>query len=159
MEIKNGSLYDTYTFTFDTEPVKITEQSRDDRLIFVIEDTDKAVLVYKDKKNVISFYDYIYSSGEWLKVTSIQSVRNGSYLVDVLTVNESKRLVFIHDGVHGLEPWIYNLEIGTIELLKDMNENSHQAILMTSCMGQMVIFTSVHLYLVVIDNCSRLIMV
>ncbi len=122
LEIKNGSLYDTYTFTFDTEPVKITEQSRDDRLIFVIEDTDKAVLVYKDKKNVISFYDYIYSSGEWFKVTSIQSVSNGSYLVDVLTVNESERLVFLHDGVHGLEPWIYNLDIGTIELLKDINE-------------------------------------
>ncbi|MEZ5033286.1 MAG: T9SS type A sorting domain-containing protein [Saprospiraceae bacterium] len=122
LEIKNGSLYDTYTFTFDTEPVKITEQSRDDRLIFVIEDTDKAVLVYKDKNNVISFYDYIYSSGEWLKVTSMQSVSNGSYLVDVLTVNESERLVFLHDGVHGLEPWIYNLDIGTIELLKDINE-------------------------------------
>jgi len=54
LEIKSGDYYDTYSFEYDTDPVKILETTSD-RLVHIMEEEDKAVFIFKDSKHLFIF--------------------------------------------------------------------------------------------------------
>ena len=121
VEIRNESgTYDTYMFTFESEPEIITSLGRSDRLIMVMEDSDSAILVYKDNNHILSFEKYTYASEEFEKLIQLPSVRNNFIDNAPLKISNSKYLLSLNDGLYGLEPWVFDLATENLELIKDL---------------------------------------
>jgi len=113
----------TYTFTFDTDPV-IIKQSNEERLIMVLDNSEKTILAYKNMEDEIIFYDFNEDNLELKETIKFQSTRTQSHEDKYISIGDNRFLVLLNDGVHGLEPWIYNTLNDQLTLLKDMNEIS-----------------------------------
>ena len=124
VEVKNGSVYDTYLFSFDAEPQKITISGREERLMKVLEEETFSVLIYKDDKNKLFFEKYDYSTGEFTVMNEIQSVRNFELGSSSIKLDDTYHLLSIHDGVTGLEPWLFNVNNGELILLADIKQGA-----------------------------------
>lgn len=122
LEIQNGQFYDTYTFEFETDP-RLIRKHIDERLILVIEETDRAILAYKNFDYLITFYEYDYHSDIVSELTSFQSTRNSSHSNEIADIGNSEYLLQLNDGIAGLEPWLLNTETWSLSLLKDMNRS------------------------------------
>jgi ELWxxDGT repeat protein len=122
LEIYNGDSYDTYTFTFESNPENITPSGREDRLVSVLEETSYAILVYKNDQHVLSFERYDYASGNTEQLSELQSVRNSSIDSHPLKISGSKYLISLDDAIHGLEPWIFDIVTGEVQILKDIRQ-------------------------------------
>ncbi|MDF1694789.1 MAG: T9SS type A sorting domain-containing protein [Saprospiraceae bacterium] len=122
LELKDGTTYNTYMFSFDSEPENITLSGRDDRLVMVLEDETFAVLVYKNDHHVLSFEKYDYATGQMEEVAELPSVRNSFFDNAPYRIDDSRYLISLNDGIHGLEPWVYNMKTHELELLKDIHE-------------------------------------
>ena len=122
LELFNGESYNTYHFSFGTAVTSILE-NRDDRMIMIFEEEGREILVFKDNNHLITFYEYDYNSQELTELLSLQSVLNFSHSAETYKLDDSIYLIQLNDGIHGLEPWIFNSQKNTIHLLKDMNEN------------------------------------
>ena len=122
LEIKDGDFYDLYTFDYNSDPQLILDNKKE-RLILLMEEEDKAVLAFRDSSQIITFYDYFYSNGTFIEKQSFQSSKYYSYDEDITKLEDSKYLLSLDDGIHGLEPWIYNSDNGELRLLKDINNS------------------------------------
>jgi len=120
VELGNGSTYDTYMFSFDTEPQKITTDGRQERLIGVLEEEEFSVLLYKDESHKITFEKYVYSNGQSSVINEIQSVRNHSIGSSSMKIDSSWYFLSIDDSVLGQEPWLINTNSGELKLLEDV---------------------------------------
>ncbi len=124
VEAKNGLSYDTYLFSFDAEPQKITISGREERLMKVLEEETFSILIYKDVNNKLFFEKYDYATEEFTVVNEIQSVRNSALGSSSIKLDETYHLFSIHDGVTGLEPWLFNVNNGELKLLADINQGA-----------------------------------
>lgn len=115
--------YATHTFNFDTEPLNITPLGRSDRLISVLESNTHSVLVFHDPTTYkLSFENFYYDSGSVENVTSIQSVQYNAIYGEPVLIDDNNYLFCLNDAVHGLEPYVYNLNFGKLSLLKDIRD-------------------------------------
>ena len=121
-EVYNGENYDTYSFSFDSDPKIITSSGRIDRLIQTIAKETFAILVYQDDQNMLSFERYDYESEDMEQLFELQSVRNSAFDDLPIKISDSHYLLSFNDAIHGLEPWIYNVETDEFQLVKDMKE-------------------------------------
>ena len=122
VEMSMGTSYDTYTFTFESEPQKITPVSREDRLVLAISEETFAVLVYQDDENVLSFEYYDYETGEIDPAFEIPSNRFSAIELAPVELLDGKYLLSLHDGQQGAEPWILDVNAREVVLLADINE-------------------------------------
>jgi len=126
LEVPNGSQFDTYIFSFGTDPIKITPDGRTERLMGVWNEDEKAILLYVDRfSNTLSFVDYEFATEETTVRQSIiisQSMgRDRSKFSDYVNYADSNYLFTLDDTMHGLEPWLYNSNTGSLTLI-DMRE-------------------------------------
>ena len=127
LEVPNASKYDTYIFSFGTTPIKITPDGRTERLVEAWIEEEKVVLLYVDRfSNTLSFVDYEFATGNTIVRQSIiisQSMSiNRSYFEHHINHAPNKYLLTLDDTMHGLEPWLYNSNTGSLTLVKDMRE-------------------------------------
>ncbi|NOT38125.1 MAG: T9SS type A sorting domain-containing protein [Saprospiraceae bacterium] len=120
VEVRNASLYDTYIFSFDVEPKKITPSGRVEQLIGVMEEDEFSVLIYKDVMSKLIFEKYTYPTDEFEVMNEMQSQINSSIGNFVQKLKDNYHLLSINDGEHGREPYLFNTNNGELTLLEDI---------------------------------------
>ncbi|HMU02097.1 MAG TPA: T9SS type A sorting domain-containing protein [Saprospiraceae bacterium] len=120
VDIRNGSNYDTYVFNFDTEPHRISQSSREERLFKVLEGIDYSILVYLKNQEYLTFEKYTYSTGTLEKIWTVNSRYASSILRNFIKIDHSKYLIDFNDQIFGSEPWIFDIDSGDATILKDI---------------------------------------
>lgn len=123
LELYNGQAYDTFSFGFDSEPARITESGRNERLLAVMEYDTFAVLVYKSRNDILSFDKHTYGSTGLEQLFEMASVRNNAVGDQPIKIDAWRYLISLNDGIHGLEPWVFDAEENHVYLLEDINED------------------------------------
>ena len=122
VDIRNGPNYETYVFTFDSEPEKISQSGRTERLINVLEGIDYSILVYLKNQEYLTFEKYTYSTGTIEKIWTVNSRYASSILRGFIKIDDTKYLIDFNDQIYGSEPWIFDINTGDATLLKDIRQ-------------------------------------
>ncbi len=119
IELRSESGYDTYYYTPGSEAKLI--RNTEARLIAHMESADGLVLVYKEADDHLSFYNFSFID---LSVESIDVLPTDlrSNLTAAVKLDSTTYLLNFSDGIHGLEPWIYDISQHEMYALEDINQ-------------------------------------
>jgi len=123
IEVRKGTVYDTYTFTLESESKKITPISREDQIVLVLpEDGPSSIFVYESDNNQLTFERHNFPDGTTELVTEFQCLDNPSLCDKQLKIGDNKYLLRFNDGLTGEEPWTYDTSNGELIQLNDLYE-------------------------------------